>query len=156
MRKGRKVSHERHVLSVMPLLMPRKVKHRKHQKRSATTVATSGTTLAFGTTGLRALESSWVSARALEAARRTMTRAAQRSGKIWVRVFPDKPRTTKGSEIPMGGGKGTVDHFVAVVRRGQILFEMGGVPAETARLALRQAAQKLPVRTVLVERTTYL
>ncbi len=138
----------------MPLLMPRKVKHRKHQKSSATTVATAGTSLAFGGYGLRALDSSWVSARALEAARRAMTRYVQRSGKIWIRVFPDKPRTTKGSEVPMGTGKGTVDHFVAVVRRGQILFEMDGIPRETAREALRRASHKLPVRTVVVERTS--
>lgn len=140
----------------MALLMPRKVKHRKHHKRSATTVATSGTTLAYGTFGLRSLDSLWVSARALEAARRAMTRSVQRSGKIWIRVFPDKPRTTKGNEIPMGGGKGAVDHFVAVVRKGQILFEMDGVPPEVAREALGLAAHKLPVRTTFVERTTSL
>ena len=140
----------------MPLLMPRKIKHRKHQKRSATTVATAGTTLAFGSFGLRALDSSWVSARALEAARRAMTRYVQRSGKIWVRAFPDKPRTTKGSEVPMGGGKGTVDHFVAVVRAGQILFEIGGLPTETAREALGRASKKLPVRTGLVDRSAML
>mgnify|MGYP001617301147 CR=1 FL=1 len=140
----------------MPLLMPRKIKHRKHQKRSATTVATAGTTLAFGSFGLRALDSSWVSARALEAARRAMTRYVQRSGKIWSRVFPDKPRTTKGSEIPMGGGKGTVDHFVAVVRKGQILFEMDGIPDHMAEEALTLAARKLPVRTAVVRRTTLL
>lgn len=134
----------------MALLMPRQVKHRKHHKRSATTVATAGTALAFGDSGLRTLESSWVSARAIEAARRAMTRYVQRSGKIWIRVFPDKPRTTKGSEVPMGMGKGSVDHFVAVVRKGQILFEMGGVPPETAREALSRAAMKLPVRTVIV------
>lgn len=137
----------------MPLLMPRKVKHRKHHKRSATTIATAGTTLAFGSHGLRALQSSWVGARALEAARRAMTHYVQRSGKIWVRAFPDKPRTVKGNEVPMGGGKGTVDHFVAVVRRGQILFEMDGVSPEMAREALRRASQKLPVKCALVERT---
>lgn len=140
----------------MPLLMPRKVKHRKHQKRSATTVATGGTSLAFGSFGLRALESSWVNARSLEAARRAMTHYVQRSGKVWVRAFPDKPRTTKGSEVPMGTGKGSVDHFVAVVRRGQILFEMDGVPGVTAREALHRASRKLPIRTVFVERNSSL
>lgn len=138
----------------MPLFMPRKVKHRKHHKRSPTAVATSGTALAFGEHGLRALESSWVNARALEAARRAMTHYVQRSGKIWIRVFPDKPRTVKGNEVPMGGGKGTVDHFVAVVRAGQILFEIGGLPAETAREALDRASKKLPVRTVRVDRAS--
>lgn len=136
------------------LLMPRKVKHRKHHKRSPTTVSTAGTALAFGTFGLRALESSWVTGRSLEAARRAMTRYVQRSGKIWIRVFPDKPRTTKGSEVPMGGGKGAVDHFVAVVRKGQVLFEMGGVPKATASEALLRASQKLPVRTAFVEKTS--
>lgn len=132
--------------------MPRKVKHRKHQKRSPTTVAVAGSSLAFGSFGLRALESSWVSARALEAARRAMTRYVQRSGKIWIRTFPDKPRTTKGSEVPMGTGKGAVDHFVAVVRRGQILFEMDGVQEGIAKEALNRASHKLPIRTVFVER----
>ncbi len=136
--------------------MPRKVKHRKHHKRSATTVATAGTLLAFGDVGLRSLESSWVTGRALEAARRAMTRYVQRSGKIWIRAFPDKPRTTKGSEVPMGGGKGAPDHFVAVVRRGQILFEIGGLPRATAREALSRASQKLPVQTALVEKTSLL
>lgn len=121
-------------------------------KRSATTTATAGTTIAFGDYGLRALESAWVSARALEAARRAMTRYVQRSGKIWIRVFPDKPRTTKGAEVPMGGGKGSVDHFIAVVRGGQILFEMGGVDPATAREALERASHKLPIRTAWVER----
>lgn len=136
----------------MPLLMPRKVKHRKHHKRSATSVATAGATVAFGSVGLKALESGWVTARALEAARRAMTRSVQRSGRIWIRAFPDKPRTAKGSEVPMGGGKGAVDHFVAVVRKGQVLFEMDGVSPEAARTALGLAADKLPVRTTIVQR----
>lgn len=136
--------------------MPRKVKHRKHHKRSATTVATAGATLAFGEHGLRALESLWVSARAIEAARRAMTHYVQRSGKIWIRTFPDKPRTTKGNEIPMGGGKGAVDHFVAVVRAGQILFEIGGLPTEIAREALGRASKKLPIRTATVSRSMFL
>lgn len=133
--------------------MPRKVKHRKHHKRSATTVAVAGSTLAFGSYGLKALESGWVTARALEAARRAMTRSVQRSGRIWIRAFPDKPRTVKGSEVPMGGGKGAVDHFVAVVRKGQVLFEMDGIPSEAAHTALKLAAGKLPVRTIVVSRS---
>ncbi|MDP3685743.1 MAG: 50S ribosomal protein L16 [bacterium] len=138
------------------MLMPRKMKHRKQHKRSATTVATAGTTLAFGTFGLRSLESSWVTARSLEAARRAMTRYVQRSGKIWIRAFPDKPRTAKGNEVPMGGGKGAVDHFVAVVRKGQILFEMDGIPEQMAEEALTLAARKLPVQTIVVKRITLL
>jgi large subunit ribosomal protein L16 len=136
----------------MPLLNPRKVKHRKHQKGSVRGVATAGTDLAFGQYGLRALESRWVTARQLEASRRAMTRFVQRSGKIWIRVFPDKPVTKKGSEVPMGSGKGVVDHFVTVVRRGRILFEMDGVDEGTAKQALSLAAHKLPVRTTIVRR----
>lgn len=136
--------------------MPRKVKHRKHHKRSATTVATAGTTLAFGAYGLRSLESLWVSARSLESARRAMTHFVQRTGKIWVRAFPDKPRTAKGNEVPMGGGKGAVDHFVAVVRKGQILFEIDGIPENIAEQALTLASRKLPVRTALVKKTSLL
>lgn len=136
----------------MPLLMPRKVKHRKHHKRSAATVAVAGATIAFGQYGLKALESGWVTARALEAARRAMTHSVQRSGRMWMRSFPDKPRTAKGNEVPMGGGKGAVDHFVAVVRKGQVLVEMDGVSVEAARAALRLAAGKLPVRTTFVQR----
>lgn len=140
----------------MALLNPRKVKHRKHQKGSVRGVATSGTDLAFGAYGLRALESRWVTARQIEASRRAMTRFVQRSGKIWIRVFPDKPVTKKGSEVPMGSGKGVVDHFVVVVHRGRILFEMDGVDDATAKQALGLAAHKLPVRTAFVRRESSL
>lgn len=140
----------------MALLNPRKVKHRKHQKRSVRGLATAGTDLAFGPYGLRALESRWVTARQLEAARRALTRSFQRSGKVWIRVFPDKPVTKKGSEVPMGSGKGAVDHFVVVVRRGRILFEVDGVEGDAARRALTLAASKLPVRTAFVRRTSSL
>lgn len=140
----------------MALLNPRKVKHRKHQKGSVRGVATAGVTLAFGSYGLRALESRWVTARQIEASRRAMTRFVQRSGKIWIRVFPDKPVTKKGSEVPMGSGKGVVDHFVSVVNRGRILFEMDGVDEATARKALRLAAHKLPVKTSFVKKESSL
>ena len=136
----------------MPLLNPKKVKHRKHHKGVVRGVATTGTDLAFGSFGLRALESRWITARQLEASRRAMTRFVQRSGKIWIRVFPDKPITKKGSEVPMGSGKGTVDHYVAVVYRGRILFEMDGVNEATAKEALTLAAHKLPVRTTFIQK----
>lgn len=136
----------------MPLLNPRKVKHRKHQKGSVRGVSVAGSELAFGQFGLRALESRWITARQLEAARRAMTRFIQRSGKIWIRVFPDKPITKKGAEVPMGSGKGAVDHFVAVVRRGRILLEMDGLDEVTTRRALRLAADKLPVKTIVVKK----
>ncbi len=135
----------------MPLMNPRKVKHRKHHKGVVRGVATSGTQLAFGIYGIKALESRWITSRQIEAARRAMTRFVQRSGKIWIRIFPDKPVTKKGSEVPMGSGKGAVDHYVAVVHRGKILFEMDGVDDATATAALKLAADKLPVKTAFIK-----
>lgn len=134
------------------MLIPRKVKHRKHQKGSVRGVSKGSTTVDFGQYGLKALESRWVSARQIEAARRAMTRFAKRSGKVWIRIFPDKPVTKKGQEVPMGKGKGSVDHFVAVVHRGRVMFEIDGVDEPTAREALRLAAHKLPVKTSFVRR----
>lgn len=109
--------------------------------------ATSKTTLDFGTYGLKALEGCWVTSRQIEAARRAMTRFIKRGGKIWIRIFPDKPMTNHGNESVMGGGKGAVDHYVAVVRPGTVLFEMDGVPEDQAREAMRLAAYKLPTKT---------
>ncbi|MFA4845508.1 MAG: 50S ribosomal protein L16 [Patescibacteria group bacterium] len=136
------------------MLMPKKVKHRKWHKgrRLGRRIATTKTTLAFGTFGLKATTESWITSRQIEAARRAMTRAVARGGKIWIRIFPDKPVTTKGSEMPMGKGKGAVDHFVAIVRPGTIMFEMGGVEETLARTALTLAAHKLPVNTKIVTR----
>lgn len=134
------------------MLTPRKVKHRKHQQGRVTGQSKAANTVDFGQYGLKSLENRWVTARQIEAARRAMTRFVQRSGKIWVRIFPDKPITKKGQEVPMGKGKGAVDHFVAPVRRGRVLFEMDGIPEETAREALRLAAQKLPVKTKFIKR----
>ena len=134
------------------MLTPRKVKHRKHQQGRVTGQSKGATSVDFGQYGLKAVENRWVTARQIEAARRAMTRFVQRSGKIWIRVFPDKPITKKGQEVPMGKGKGAVDHFVAPVRRGRVLFEMDGIPEETAKEALRLAAHKLPVKTKFVKR----
>lgn len=134
------------------MLIPKKLKHRKHHRGHSRGVATAGNYLSFGTYGLRALSNGWVTSRQIEAARRAMTRYVQRGGKIWVRVFPDKPVTTKGNEIPMGGGKGAVDHFVVVVKKGRMLFEMDGVTPEQASEAMRLAAHKLPVKTRFEER----
>ncbi len=130
--------------------IPRKVKHRKHQKGSVRGVAKGAFTIDFGQYGLKAMESRWVSARQLEAARRAVTRHAKRNGKIWIRVFPDKPITAKGQELPMGKGKGSVDHFVAVVHRGRVVFEVDGMDEKTAREGLRLAAQKLPLKTKFI------
>ena len=132
--------------------IPRKVKHRKHQKGSVRGASKGALTIDFGQYGLKALESRWVSARQIEAARRAVTRHAKRSGKVWIRIFPDKPITAKGQELPMGKGKGSVDHFVAVVHRGRILFEVDGMDEATAREGLKLAAQKLPLKTKFVSK----
>ncbi len=132
------------------MLLPKKVKHRKHQRGVIRGAASQKTTLSYGTFGLRALEGTWISARQIEAARRAITRFIQRGGKVWIRIFPDKPVTFKGLEVGMGGGKGAVDHFVAVVKPGTVLFEMDGVEPTVAREALRLAAYKLPVKTKIV------
>src|SRR3990167_2573401 len=133
------------------MLFPKKVKHRKWHKGRTRGVASRGSYLAFGTFGLKSEGTKWVSARQIEAARRAMTRFVQRGGKIWIRIFPDKPVTKKGSEVGMGGGKGGVDHYVFAVEPGRILFEIDGVPQETAKEAMRLAAHKLPVKTRIVE-----
>ncbi len=131
------------------MLFPKKVKHRKWHKLRATGSASQKLNLSYGSFGLKALETKWVTARQIEAARRAMTRYVQRGGKIWVRIFPDKPVTMRG-EVPMGGGKGTVDHYVCIVKKGMVLFEMDGVKEEVAREALRLAGHKLPVRTRII------
>lgn len=135
------------------MLMPRKVKYRKQQRGGKLRQRTKkGSELSFGSFGLRSLEAGLVSARQIEAARRAMTRYIQRGGKIWIRVFPSKPMTKKGDETPMGKGKGSVDHFVAVVEPGRIIFEMDGVVSEMARRALRLASAKLSVKTRIEEK----
>lgn len=131
--------------------MPRKVKHRKIQRGGAIRGnANRGNTLSFGSYGLKSLESNLISARQIEAARRAMTRYIQRGGKVWIRIFPDKPMTKKGDETPMGKGKGSVDHFVAVVKPGRVLFEMDGVKKEIASEAMRLASYKLNVKTKFI------
>lgn len=129
------------------MLMPKKVKHRKHHRGTSAGRATSGAEIAFGSFALKAMESSWVTARQIEAARRAMTRYVQRGGKIWIRMFPDKAITNHGNESVMGGGKGAPEYFVAVIKRGRIMFEMDGVTEAQAREAMRLAAHKLPVKT---------
>ncbi|MDT8422716.1 MAG: 50S ribosomal protein L16 [Desulfuromonadales bacterium] len=134
------------------MLMPKKVKHRKQFKGRMTGAAPGGVELTFGDYGLQALTCGWLSSRQIEAARRAMTRYIKRGGKIWIRVFPDKPLTSKPAETRMGKGKGSPDSWVAVIRPGVILYEMQGVTEEVAREALRLAAHKLPVRTKFVAR----
>jgi len=132
------------------MLIPKKLKHRKHHRGHTKGKSMSGNEIAFGSYALKALENSWVSARQIESARRAMTRYIQRGGKIWIRVFSDKPITNHGNESVMGGGKGAVDYFVAVVKRGKILFEMDGVPANLAKEAMRLASYKLPIKTKFI------
>jgi len=135
------------------MLIPRKVKHRKHHRGVMRGKTKGASTLSFGSYGLKALGNVWLTSRQIEAARRAMTRFVQRGGKIWIRVFPDKAVTKKGAEVAMGKGKGAVDHFVAVVLAGRIIFEMDGIPKRTAREAMRLAAHKLPIKTRFVSKT---
>jgi len=134
------------------MLMPKKVKYRKQQRGKVRGVASRGATLAFGDYALQTLESGWITARQIEAARIAMTRHVKRGGKIWIRIFPDKPITKKPLETRMGKGKGNPEEWVAVVRAARILYEMEGVPEEIAREAMRLAAHKLPVKTRFVTR----
>ena len=134
------------------MLMPKKVKHRKQMRGRMKGVAIRGSAISFGEFGLKTLEAAWITDRQIEAARIAMTRHIKRGGKIWIRMFPDKPVTKKPAETRMGKGKGAPEYWVAVVKPGRILFEMEGVPEATAREALRLAAQKLPVHTKFVMR----
>jgi len=127
------------------MLQPRRVKYRLAFRGRRTGIATRGSAIRFGEFALKAVESGWVTARQIEAARRTMTHYTKRGGRLWIRVFPDKPVSKKPPETRMGSGKGTVDHYVAVVKPGTILFEMGGVEPIVAAEAMRRAAIKLPV-----------
>lgn len=133
--------------------MPKKVKHRKiHRGGEVRGIATKGTEVSFGSFGLKATTGGLISARQIEAARRAMTRYIKRGGKIWIRIFPDKPMTKKGDETPMGKGKGSVDHFVAKVKQGRMLFEMDGVAVDLAKEAMRLASHKLSVKSKFVEK----
>ena len=134
------------------MLMPKRVKYRKQMRGRMKGKATRGATIAFGEYGLQALEPAWVTARQIEAARRAIVRHARRRGKYWIRIFPDKPVTAKPAETRMGKGKGAVDHWVAVVKPGRIMFELSGVPEEVAREAMRLASHKLPIRCQFVKR----
>jgi len=134
------------------MLLPKKVKHRKWQKGRKTTrqKETRGTELSFGSYGLKALEEKWLTAQQLEAAYRAIARFLEKEGKVWLRIFPDKPITKKPPEVTMGGGKGSVEYYVAPVRPGRIIFEIDGVSLEKAREAFRLASSKLPIKTKIV------
>ena len=134
------------------MLMPKKTKYRKSHKGKRGGKASRKVELGFGSFGLKSLDAHWVTSRQIEAARRVMTRYTQRGGKIWIRIFPDKPVTKKGGEIPMGKGKGAVDHYVAVVKPGMIMFEMEGVDGKMAKEAMELAAYKLPVKCRFIKK----
>jgi len=136
------------------MLMPKRLKHRKQHRGRMKGKATRGSELFYGDYALKALEPSWITSRQIEAARRVVVRQMKRSGQVWIRIFPDKPVTQKAAETRMGSGKGAVDHYAAVVKPGRIIFEVGGVDEETARMALRLAAQKLPIETAFIQKET--
>jgi large subunit ribosomal protein L16 len=133
-------------------LMPKRVKYRKSQRGNRKGLATSGTSINFGEFGLQALENAWIKNTQIEAARVALTRNIRRGGKIWLRVFPDKAVTKKPAETRMGKGKGMPDHWVAVVKRGKVIFEISGIPQELAKESMRLAAYKLPLRTKFISR----
>ncbi len=134
------------------MLQPKRVKHRKTHKGNRRGLAPSGNAINFGDFALQALSPAWVTSRQIEAARRAITRKIRRGGKVWIRIFPDKPVTKKPAETRMGSGKGAPDHWVAVVRTGRVMFEMSGVDEELAREAMRLASHKLPLKTKFLVR----
>lgn len=134
------------------MLMPRKLKHRKISRGKMRGESIRGAKISFGNYALKSLGRGWVSAREIEAARRAMTRFIKRGGAVWIRIFPDKPVTSTPAEVGMGGGKGNLDHFVAVVKPGRILFELGGVSEDVAKEALRLASHKLRVETKFIKK----
>ena len=138
------------------MLQPKKTKHRKQQKGRVKGIAQRGSQIAFGTFGLKSLMTGFLTSRQIEAARIALTRYMKREGQVWIRIFPDKPMTSKPAEVRMGKGKGALDHWVAVVKPGTIMFEIDGVSPEVAAEALRLAAQKLPVTTKFVVRRDFI
>jgi len=134
------------------MLTPKKVKHRKWMKGRSKGLATRGNELSFGSYGLKSQGTKWIPSRQIEAARRAIIRYLRKGGKMWIRIFPDKPVTRKGAETPMGGGKGGVDHYVFPIKPGRIIFEIEGIAEDMAREALRKAAAKLSVKTSIVTR----
>jgi large subunit ribosomal protein L16 len=135
------------------MLMPKRVKYRKQFRGTMSGKASRGNTLAHGEYGIVALEPAWIKSNQIEAARIAMTRFTKRGGKVWIKIFPDKPVTTKPAETRMGSGKGTLEYWVAVVKPGRVMFEIAGIPEETAREALRLAGYKLPIKTRVISKS---
>jgi large subunit ribosomal protein L16 len=134
------------------MLMPKRTKYRKQQRGRMKGYATRGNNVTFGEYGMQALEQAWITSRQIEAARRAIQRYVKRSGKLWIRIFPDKPVTSRAAETRMGSGKGAVDHYVAVVKPGRILFEISGVTEDQAKEAFRLAGHKLPIKIQVISR----
>ncbi|MBU0637124.1 MAG: 50S ribosomal protein L16 [Patescibacteria group bacterium] len=134
------------------MLMPKKTKHRKQHKLGRGGKASRKVDISFGSYGLKSLSAHWITSRQIEAARRVITRYIKRGGKLWIRIFPDKSVTVKGGEIPMGKGKGSVDHYVAIVKPGMIMFEMDGVSEQAAKEALIFASHKLPIKCRFIKK----
>ena len=132
--------------------MPKRVKYKKMQKGRSKGIEQRGTELTFGSYGLKSLETCWISARQIEAARRAILRFFKKGGKLWIRIFPQKPITSKGTEFSMGGGKGAVSHYVFPIKPGRIIFELEGIKEEAARQALKIAADKLPIKTKFIKK----
>ncbi len=136
----------------MAILIPKKVKHRKSRKRAQKNPETRATELSFGSFGIKSMQAKRISSRQIEAARRGIIRYFKKGGRLWIRIFPDRPITKKGNEVPMGGGKGDVDHYVFAIRPGRIIFEIEGVSEDIARQALGKASDKLAVKTKFIKR----
>lgn len=132
------------------LLLPKRVKHRKMMKGKTRGIAKKGTEINFGICGLKAMEARWIKSNQIESARRVLLRYFKGKGKIWIRIFPDKPVTFKGNEVGMGGGKGSVDHYVYPIKPGRIIFEVDGVPSNLAKEALKEAGRKFPIKTKVI------
>ncbi len=133
-------------------MQPRKMKHRKWHKGRSKGISRRGAEVAFGNFGLKAMGSKWITGEQIEASRRAITRTLKRKGKLWIRIFPTKPVTSKGAETPMGGGKGAVSHYVFPIKPGRIIFELSGVEEDSAKEAFRKAGDKLPIKTKFVKR----
>ncbi len=134
------------------MLQPKRIKHRKVHHGSVQPVASRGYYLSFGSFGLKAMETDWLKANQIESARRAIAPFVKRGGKVWIRIFPDKPRTQKGAEVGMGGGIGSLSHFVAPVQAGRVLFEIDGISEDQARAAFRVAGHKLPIKTRFIKK----
>ncbi len=137
---------------MISMLFPKKVKHRKWQKGRSKGVESRGTELNFGSFGIKSLETKWISSRQIEAARRVILRYLRKGGKFWIRIFPQKPITRKGVEVPMGGGKGSVEFYAFPVKPGRVIFELDGISEKAAREALKMASDKLPIKTKFITR----